>query len=362
MSFNSFLDTKGLVDLVNTINFVGSLFPMGLQHKMIEEKANSLKAIAEKLNPEGIKIIEGIDVFLTPANTIQLNNNLTNLNITKLTDFYNLLDTAKIKSLNDYIKATYSDPAISVFSSFLAATITDSTDMENTLNLINSSNFYELVRVSNLLVYFDTLGILDNTNLNKFTQSLTSKDISDINNDLPTLTSSMPNFSSYSTILNTGNLTGLITPSNLSCSPCLVSFLDQSGLKSDIMSFLDSVINTPDNFFNGQLQGLKNSLLQYNAILDIAYGKLDSFNLITSSLDSLLASLSLAVHDIPLMANCTPVLFLISMLQAFKTLINNILINPLKNQISNLKFNINSGTELINTSDYLKSLIPHIDC
>jgi len=361
---NTIDNTQGLLDLINTFNFILIIYNMGYEHKILEsnlEKSKIIKNIAIKLNPDNLPRLGNMTNLLGTIGINQLNTNISLINIIKLNDFNLLLSQENIKSLNSYLKPLGSDLNLSpLLDPSLAANIIDFSKAIYILNNISETNFNELVSTPNLLILADTLNILDSTSLNNLINSNTTKEIDNTINDLNRLTNDMPNFSNYTAILNPTYLDGLTTPFNVSCSPCLRSFLQLSGLKPSIMSFLDN-LSLPSNSAKKDLDNLNNSINQYQERLTVLETKLNDLKNIDNAFTNQINAIETALTSTGL-NNCTPVLDLLNLIKNVQLGLKRMSIDPLQKSINFINQAIENNQNYINSFLALKSIKPHIDC
>jgi hypothetical protein len=359
---NTIDNTQGLLDLINTFNFILILYNMGYEHKILEinlEKAKIIKIIALKLNPDNLPRLG--DMFALLSNTSNLNNNISSMNLTKLNSFSELLNENNIRNLNSFLKPLGADINLTpLLDPALAANITDFSKANYILNNISENNFNELVSTPNLLILADTLNILDSTSLNNLINSNTTKEIDNTINDLNRLTNNMPNFSNYTAILNPTYLDSLTSPFNLSCSPCIRSFFQLSGLKPSIMTFLNS-LTTPSNEAKKDLENLNNTINQFQEKLSVINTKLDSLKTIDNNFTNQINAIETALISTGLQ-NCTPVLDLLNLLKNVQIGLKRTSIDPLQKSVNFINQAIENNQNYINSFLALENLKPHIDC
>lgn len=367
MPLNTNDDVEGLLFILSTSKLMLLLDKKGLNHKIDDinqAKRKVLYDIGLKISPN--KPIDSttniLDILNTPSVT-QLNANIASFNETELNSLSTLLDTQTYRDdLKNIGIQLDSDPTLAdTINPYAVPFGAAASKATSVLNQINSGNYYELVKSTNILTFMDNAGKWTNTNIDNFIKNLPSKEIDDVIDNIPILSTLMPNFSSFTSTLNSTNLTSMLTPSNTFCNPCLVNFLNLSGLKTDIMTFLNSNVTNANTWLNGHLEKLSLGVEQFQLMADSIFGDIQSFESLQSDISNLINSL--LANLIPTNSDkCSPVLFLISMLKAFSLGIATLLLNPLKLQFDGLNLQIKEINEFFNTLQALRNLIPQIDC
>lgn len=366
MALDSSDDVNGFSQLISISKAIKLLDSMGYSHKLAPAnaaKVDAFRNIAKKMYPEAANPIDNAITLFSNTNVANLIININNTTLGGLEDFLTLIESPTVlQEIKQIVQPlTKIDEIKENFNEVLAFTTLTTSKLNNVLSLLSSGNYTELLRMGNFMKYLDDLSLVTADGIDKMIAAIPSAEIDKLIADIPILSMVMPNFASYTASLNGPYLVSLLTPENTFCSPCLVQFFGASGLKSDIMSWLNSNITNANSFLNAQLDGLTSSLPQLKLMLGNFNLKLGSLNSLTAGLDGIIDSLLSGITTF-LAQDCSPLGFLLGMLKSLKMLIMSMLVFPLEAQINGLKLQIDGIITMISLLDGLKDLIPKIDC
>lgn len=355
-----------LFDFIKVSEMVSTLFFMGLERHITspnQVKAKKLKTVADYTNPDGIVALNGIVSVLTPINITQFNVNLSQLTDATLDNLLVLLGVPNQKTdFSNHIKSLKAIPSLFTFvDRALAFGVPSLTNSEALLTQLTAMNLPDLLNPVPLLTFLDTNNAFSPSTLDLFIKSMPSSHLTTIIANLVTLSTSMPNFASFSGTLNNTNLTNSLS-TNPFCTPCLTAFLQTSGLKTDIMSFLNTQIAGTNSLLNLQLDKMAKDLNIYQQVLAKNSAISGAFNGLLGDIDSLTSSLTTSIGNIPNANQCAPVIGLVAMLAGVKLGVKDLVLKPLDDSINSYNIQIGNILGFTSSLNSLKNLIPRLDC
>lgn len=349
---------QGLLDLVNLLTFMATVDKEGLIHKfnaLSTEKINEIIKVAKQITPSNITPDDNLYTLVTPSNISNISSIINNLDLSVLQSLSSVFTQENIQILNSMLPCL---KCMGLFDKNISVSIPNDININLVLINITSINFPELLNINNVLAFLGNLSI-PVLQIEEFLKNQFTLDLQNI--DLSGLALNMPNFASYTSILNLSFLTNLFNPNEF-CTTYLSDFFSQyNSLKIDFMDY----INT--NIVNFDLSFLENSLYQYNAMIDNLSVQLDTYTDMLVNLDPLIsqfeANLNTYLTGLSLSPDCAnTITSKIEGLKSFKTVLINEYIKPLTNQIEGLKIRVDSVTSSINSIKTLQFDLPSFDC